>query len=63
MTTPLTPERAAEVRQKQSEFPYWGNYRKFMTAEEIAYVEELFRTDPSGNVTFASIVCRIMKGQ
>lgn len=55
----LTPERAREVRDKQKQWPYWGNYRKFMTPEEDAYVMELFRTDPSGNVTVASIVNRI----
>lgn len=58
----MTPERAREVHQKQSEFPHWGNYRKFMTEDEIAYVQWRFDNAVSGNVSFASIVCAIMNG-
>jgi len=57
----LTKERAKEVIQKQSRFPYWGNYSKFMTSDEIEHVEQLFRTDPNGSVSFASIVQRIAR--
>lgn len=57
----MTPERAKEVISKQSKFPYWGNYRKFMTPDEIAFVDREFETAPSGNVSFASIVNRIAR--
>lgn len=56
----MTPERAAEVYKQQGEFPYWGNYRKFMTLDEIGYVEDIFKRAISGNVSFASIVVAIM---
>lgn len=52
----MTPERARQVVREQSQFPYWGNYQKFMTIEEIAHVAKRFQSDPSGNVSFASIV-------
>lgn len=58
----MTRERAIRVSMLQSQFPYWGNYRKFMTEEEIAFVENEVRIAPSGNVSFASVVSRIARG-
>lgn len=52
----LTPQRAREIIRAQSEFPYWGNYSKFMTTEESAFVSELFKRSENGNVSIASIV-------
>lgn len=59
----MTPERAAKVHKAQGKFPYWGNYRKFMDADEIAFVEDLFQRAVSGNVSFASIVNSIRLGK
>jgi hypothetical protein len=39
----LTPKRATEVHNAQKQFPYFGNYRRFMTPEEITHVEQLWR--------------------
>lgn len=58
----MTPERAREVHKKQSEFPFWGNYKKFMTDDEIDFVQSKFMNAVSGNVTFASIVIAIKDG-
>lgn len=52
----MSPDRAREVIQKQSEFPYWGNYHRFMPPDEIIECRELFRTAPSGTVSVASII-------
>lgn len=57
----LTAERAREIHEKQKVFPYWGNYRKFMTLEEEVYVMNLFYNDPNPNVTVAGIVQRIAR--
>jgi hypothetical protein len=57
----MTPDRAREVIHAQSKFPYWGNYQKFMTPEEVAHVQELFANDRSGNITFGAIVHRIAR--
>lgn len=59
----MTPERAKEVITKQNEFPYWGNYQKFMQLGEISYVQELFQKHASGAVSFASIVRAIARGE
>lgn len=58
----LTQDRAKEVRHQQNQFPYWGNYSKFMTEDEIAHVQYIWEHAKSGNVTFASIVDRIANG-
>jgi hypothetical protein len=52
----LTPQRAREIVRAQSEFPYWGNYSKFMTADEIAYVADLFKRAENGNISIARVV-------
>lgn len=58
----LSPQRAREVCHAQSQFPYWGNYEKFMTADEIAHVRGVFNAKHEpGSVTFASIVHRIAR--
>lgn len=57
----MTPDRAREVIRAQSQFPYWGNYQKFMTAEEIAEVRQLFDADRSGSITFGAVVQRIAR--
>lgn len=59
----LTPDRAKEVHHKQNQFPYWGNYSKFMTEDEIAHVNWLWENAESGNVSFASIVMSIAVGR
>lgn len=58
----MTPERAAEVHRQQSQFPYWGNYQKFMTEDEIAYCQHIFMNAESDHVSFASVVNCIRKG-
>jgi hypothetical protein len=55
-TMTLTPQRAREIIWAQSQFPYWGNYSKFMTEEESAFVSDLFKRSENGNVSIASIV-------
>lgn len=57
----MTPDRARAVIHAQSEFPYWGNYERFMTPEEVAHVRERFQSHPNGNITFAGIVQRIAR--
>lgn len=57
--TMLTRDRALEIHEKQTHFPYWGNYSKFMTADEIAYCEKEWKADPEGSITFATVVRRI----
>jgi hypothetical protein len=57
----MTPERAREVIRQQSHFPYWGNYERFMTPDEIAFTRERFNNHPSGNITFAGIVQRLAR--
>jgi hypothetical protein len=52
----LTPQRARQIIRAQSDFPYWGNYSKFMTAEENAYALDRFKLAKNGNVSIASIV-------
>jgi hypothetical protein len=54
----LTPGRAREIIRAQSQFPYWGNYSKFMTPEESAFVADAFKQSESGNVSIAGIVQR-----
>jgi len=58
----MTPERARDLIRAQSQFPYWGNYSRFMTADERDQVMEAFRTAPSGNISVAAIVHRIARG-
>ena len=58
----MTPERARDVIQAQSQFPYWGNYSRFMTTDEHDECLEVFRTAPSGNISVAAIVHRIANG-
>lgn len=57
----MTPERARHVIREQSQFPYWGNYERFMSAGEVAHVRERFQNHPSGNISFAGIVQRIAR--
>lgn len=52
----MTPERAREIIRQQSQFPYWGNYQRFMTPDETELVRRLLREDENGNVSIASIV-------
>lgn len=58
----LTQDRAKEVVRLQNQWPYWGNFSKFMTEDEITHVKYIFEHAKSGNVTFASIVYRIAHG-
>lgn len=55
----LTRERARQVWHEQSQWPYWGNFSRFMTEAEIAHVQYLFENAKSGGVSFGSIVGRI----
>lgn len=48
----MTPERAREIRVSASRWPYWGNYSRFMTADEIEEVRRVWDTLP-GNTSFA----------
>lgn len=57
----MTPDRAREVIRAQSQYPYWGNYEKFMTVNEVADVRKRFANHPNGNITFAGIVQRISR--
>lgn len=57
----MTPDRAREVIRAQSQFPYWGNYEKFMTADEVAHCRQLFENDRSGSITLAAVVQRIAR--
>jgi len=59
----MTPERAKDVIKAASVFPFWGNYRRFMTAAEIDLVETLWQNHPSGSVSFASIVSIIARAE
>ena len=54
----MTPDRAKEIQQSQSEWPYWGNFTKFMTPDEIHEVRA-FRDTLSGNTCFADALNRI----
>ncbi len=58
----MTPERARDVIRSQSQFPYWGNYSRFMTTDELDQVMEVFRAAPSGNISVAAIVHRVARG-
>lgn len=55
----MTPARAREVIRLQSQFPFWGNYRRFMTDAEIASMTWRFRRHPSGDITFGRLVHQI----
>ena len=55
----MTPERALEVIKAQNQWPYWGNFSRFMTPEEIAYVSTRWDANPNGNSSFGSTVYRI----
>jgi len=55
----MTPTRAKEVIDAQNQFPFWGNFSRFMTPEEIGYVRDRWNANPNGNSSFASTVCRI----
>ena len=58
----MTPERATEIIKNQNQWPYWGNFSRFMTPEEIGYVRDLWNDNPNGNSSFASTVYRIAEG-
>lgn len=60
-TPMLTPERAREIIKKQSQFPYWGEYTRFMTPSESAFTQDLFRKSNDGNISIARIVERISR--
>lgn len=57
----MTPDRAREVIRAQSQFPYWGNYQRFMSDDEIAHCRQLFEADRSGSITFGAVVQRIAR--
>jgi hypothetical protein len=48
----MTPERAKEIRQSTQRFPYWGNFRRFMTPDEISLVMDRWES-MDGNSCFA----------
>jgi hypothetical protein len=58
----LTRERAKALVTKASQFPNWGSYSKHMTQDELGYVNDLFLTIRSGNISVAAIVGRIARG-
>jgi hypothetical protein len=58
VTQALTPARAREIIRAQSRFPYWGNYQRFLTPDELAEVQGLFEQSDNGSITFAGIVQR-----
>lgn len=55
----MTPERATEIIDAQNQWPYWGNFSRFMTTEEIGFVRDRWDENPNGNSSFASTVYRI----
>lgn len=60
----MKKERAQELRNLASQWPYWGNLSRFMTTDELAEVERLW-TEAScvnGNLSRASIVGRLARG-
>ena len=59
----LSRERAAEVIHAQNQWPFWGNFSRFMTDAEIAYVRTRWDANPNGNSSFASTVYRIASEQ
>lgn len=54
----MTRERAKEIITSQSQWPYWGNFQRFMTADEINDIRRYWETLP-GNSSFASAIYRI----
>lgn len=51
----MTKERAKELIRLQSDFPYWGNFSRFMTSEEIHETNQEWDKLP-GNTSFASVI-------
>jgi hypothetical protein len=58
----LTKRRAKEIVHQQNQFPYWGNYGKFMTEPEKEHVSYIWTHAQSGNVSIASAVQSIAAG-
>lgn len=51
----MTRERAQELIRLQAQWPYWGNFRRFMTPEEIAEIEAEWLAGP-GVRSFAGVI-------
>lgn len=58
----MTPARAQAVITAQSQWPFWGNFSKFMTAGELATVDRLWMAAP-GNWSRASVVYALARGE
>ena len=59
----MSPKRAAEVISAQNQWPYWGNFSRFMSPEEIGFVRDRWNENSNGGSSFASTVYRIANGQ
>ena len=61
----MTPDRAYAILQKGNQWPFWGNYRKFMTPEEQAEVEEHVRQAPEdqGHISIERVLQRISQSR
>ena len=59
----MTPERAKEIITAQNQWPYWGNFSRFMTPDEIGFVRNAWLENPNGNSSFASTVYRIANNE
>ena len=61
----MTPERAQEIIEKQSHFPNWGNFQKFMSDEEKIDIQNKFlnASESKGYLSFSSIIYRIAQNK
>lgn len=60
-TNPLTRTRASELIQLTGQFPYWGLFDRFMTADERVSVQAVWLKCP-GNWSFASVIYACARG-
>jgi len=60
----MTRERAKELIREQNQFPYWGNFSRFMTPSEKEEINALWdeASKANGELSFASIIYRIGRG-
>lgn len=60
----MKPERAKELQHAASQWPYWGNLGRFMSTDEAAEIDRLWKqaSETNGSLSRASIVNRIARG-
>jgi hypothetical protein len=59
----MTPERAQEIIRAQRQWPYWGNYSRFMTAAELHSIRFEWLENGGPNSSLASTVHKIARGE